>query len=186
MSSCFPYYKNTIPLETKGRVIQVSDRYIVLKNGRYKWIVCSLPGSSVHGILQARILEWVAIRFSRGISWPRDWTWVSWIAGRFFTIWATREAHLLQNNQPNTYKQQFLKILFFLSSHFYNMENNLTSLIVMLLTTIINSHASVYFFQDPWPWPVVSLPKFLKIKLYFCDWHYLIIRCYHLLSGSWC
>ena len=44
---------------------------------------CSLPGSSVHGILQARILEWVAISF-RGSSWPRDWTWVSSIAGRFF------------------------------------------------------------------------------------------------------
>ena len=52
---------------------------------------CSLPGSSVHGILQARILEWVAIPFSRGSSWPRGWTWDSCIAGRFFTIWATRE-----------------------------------------------------------------------------------------------
>ena len=47
-----------------------------------------LPGSSVHGILQARILEWVAIPFCRGSSWPRDQTWVSCIAGRFFTIWA--------------------------------------------------------------------------------------------------
>ena len=88
---------------------------------------CSLPGSSVHGILQARILEWVAMPphppgdlpnlgieprsptlqavlyclshqgsprilewvaypFSRGSSWPRDWTWVSCIAGRFFTV----------------------------------------------------------------------------------------------------
>ena len=45
-----------------------------------------------HGILQARILEWVAIRFSRGSSWPRSWTHVSCIAGRFFTIWASREA----------------------------------------------------------------------------------------------
>ena len=52
----------------------------------------SLPGSSVHGILQARILEWVAISFSRGSSWPRDRTQVSCIAGRRFTIWATREA----------------------------------------------------------------------------------------------
>ena len=49
---------------------------------------CSLPGSSVHGILQARILEWVAIPFSRGSSWPRNWTQVSCvscIAGCFFT-----------------------------------------------------------------------------------------------------
>ena len=53
-------------------------------------IDCSSPGSSVHGILQARILEWVAISFSRGSSQPRDWTQVSCITGRCFTIWATR------------------------------------------------------------------------------------------------
>ena len=53
---------------------------------------CSPPGSSVHGILQARILEWVAISFSRGSSQPRDQTQVSCIAGRRFNFWATREA----------------------------------------------------------------------------------------------
>ena len=52
---------------------------------------CSLSGSSVHGILKARRLEWVAISFSRGSSQPRDRTQVSHIAGRHFTIWATRE-----------------------------------------------------------------------------------------------
>ena len=51
----------------------------------------SLPGSSDYGILQARVLEWVAISFSRGSSWPRDQTQVSGIAGRHFPIWATRE-----------------------------------------------------------------------------------------------
>ena len=51
----------------------------------------SLLGSSVHGLLQARILEWVVIPFSRGSSQPRDQTRVSCIAGRFFTTWATRE-----------------------------------------------------------------------------------------------
>ena len=45
-------------------------------------------GSSMRGILQARILEWAAISFSRGSSRQRDWTWVSWIAGRLFTMWA--------------------------------------------------------------------------------------------------
>ena len=48
----------------------------------------SLPGSSVHEILQARIAKWVAIPFSRVSSRPRDWTWVSCIAGGFFTVWA--------------------------------------------------------------------------------------------------
>ena len=50
----------------------------------------SPSGSSVCGILQERILEWVAIPFSRGPSWPRNWTRVSCIAGRFFTTWATK------------------------------------------------------------------------------------------------
>ena len=52
----------------------------------------SLPGSTVHGIFQARILEWAAISFSRESSQPRDWTQVSCIADRRFTVWATREA----------------------------------------------------------------------------------------------
>ena len=54
---------------------------------------CSPPCSSVHGISQARILEWVAIFFSRGSSSPRDQIWISWITGGFFTNWATRETH---------------------------------------------------------------------------------------------
>ena len=53
---------------------------------------CSLPGFSVHGIFQARVLECVAISFSRGSSRPRDWTQVSHIVGRCFTLWATRKA----------------------------------------------------------------------------------------------
>ena len=58
----------------------------------YNPMDCSPPGSSVHGILQARILEWVAISFSRGSSRPRDRTQVSRIAGSRFNLWATREA----------------------------------------------------------------------------------------------
>ena len=53
---------------------------------------CSPPGSSFHGILQARILEWVAIPFSGDSSPSRDQTKVHRIAGRLFTVWATREA----------------------------------------------------------------------------------------------
>ena len=53
---------------------------------------CSLGCSSVCGILQARILEWVAISFSRESSQARDWIQVSHITDKFFTIWATREA----------------------------------------------------------------------------------------------
>ena len=56
------------------------------------WCLRCLPGSSVHRILQARILEWVVILLSRGTSQSRDWTWVFCIAGRFFTVGATSEA----------------------------------------------------------------------------------------------
>ena len=57
--------------------------------------LCNTMDSSVHGILQARILKWVAIPFSRGFSWPRDWTLISHTGGRFLAVWATREAHIL-------------------------------------------------------------------------------------------
>ena len=52
---------------------------------------CSLPGSPVHGIFQAIVLEWIAISFSSGSSRPRDWTRVSHIVDRHFTVWAIRE-----------------------------------------------------------------------------------------------
>ena len=64
---------------------------------------CSLPGSSIHGILQARIPEWVAISFSRGSSWPRNWTQVSCLAGRFFTNWATSLLLLMHIGIPKAW-----------------------------------------------------------------------------------
>ena len=54
--------------------------------------LCNPTDYTVHGILQARILEWVSYPFSRGSSWPRDQTGVSCIVDRFSTSWATREA----------------------------------------------------------------------------------------------
>ena len=56
-------------------------------------IDCGLPGSSVRGIFQARVLEWVAISFSRRSSQPWDWIRVSHIVGRRFTVWAARWAY---------------------------------------------------------------------------------------------
>ena len=69
---------------------------------------CKLPASSVRGIFQARVLEWVAISFSRGSSQPRDQTQVSCIAGRCFTIWATREApnHMREGKRGWVPRQQ--------------------------------------------------------------------------------
>ena len=60
------------------------------KSPNLMWL-CNPMGCTVHGILQARILELVAVPFSRGSSQPRDQTWVSHIAGRFFTIWTTSD-----------------------------------------------------------------------------------------------
>ena len=61
----------------------------------------SLPGSFVHEILQASILEWAAISSSRGSSLPRDQAQVSCIAGRLFTIWAIRDAQIVYNMFQN-------------------------------------------------------------------------------------
>ena len=62
---------------------------------------CSPPGSSVHGILQVRILEWVAIPSSRGSSHSKDQNPVSCTAGRFFTVWAPREVHVISLLEEN-------------------------------------------------------------------------------------
>ena len=62
----------------------------------------SPPSSSVHGTVQARIPGWVAIPFSSASIWPRLWTWVSCIARRLFTVWATREALVWLWNGPNS------------------------------------------------------------------------------------
>ena len=67
------------------------------------WSSLSPPGSSVHGILQARILAWVAVPFPRGSSWSRDWSQVSCTAGSFFTDWATSEAPETGQNGGDSY-----------------------------------------------------------------------------------
>ena len=92
---------------------------------------CSLPGSSVHGILHS--LEWVAIPFSRGSSQPRDWTWVSCIADRCFTVQATREA------QPSPIE-------------FNNsMTAKLRSSFRQVNRSLLDLWGLVSRFQGPWP-----------------------------------
>ena len=72
---------------------------------------CSPLGSSVHGILQAGILEWAAIPFSRGSCHHRDWTHVSCVAARFFTIWTTREWIKRGNQLPIDIPQQWFSLV---------------------------------------------------------------------------
>ena len=74
---------------------------------------CSLPGSSVRGIIQARILEWVVMPSSRGSSWPKSWTRISHISciGRFFTADASWEAHkmyIFQHNFSSCSEQRYV------------------------------------------------------------------------------
>ena len=92
---------------------------------------CSPPGSSVLGILQARKLEWVAIPCSKGSSQPRDWTRVFCIAGRFFTIWAIREALSMYEEMPRVCAQW---------NHAFDW------LIDWLILFIFGYHGSFFFF----------------------------------------
>ena len=84
----------------------------------------SLPGSSVHGIFQARVLEWVAISFPRESSRPRDQTRVSCIAGRFFTNWATREA---QGGGENGYMYMYGWVPLLSTWNYHSIVNQLNS-----------------------------------------------------------
>ena len=93
----FPYFLfiwcNVSFYQRKNYLLYVCVLVTQLCLTLFDHMACSPPGSSVHGILQARILEWVAIPFSRESSQPKDQTWVSRMEGRFFTIWATMEDH---------------------------------------------------------------------------------------------
>ena len=96
MCNCLLISTFHIPWGPSAGWVVTSDALCVLVT-RWCLTLCgpmgdSPPGSSIHGIFQARVLEWIAISFSRGSSWPRDWTWVSCIAGKLFTVWSTREA----------------------------------------------------------------------------------------------
>ena len=115
---------------------------------------CSPPGSSVHQILQARILKWVAIPFSRESSWPRDWTWVSCIAGIFFTIRATREAPHLNNS----YNNSFVSSIY---SQFSNFPDCVINILKSALDWIKIQTLSIY-----WDWLIRFFNLFLSVRVF--------------------
>ena len=90
----FPFLPFTLP---RGKKVDQKVKVLVSQSCPTSChpMDCSLPGSSVRGIPQARILEWVAVPFSKRSSQSRDWTQVSCIAGRVFTFWATRDVNYL-------------------------------------------------------------------------------------------
>ena len=108
----------------------------------------SLPVSIGHGIFQAKILEWVAISFSRGSSWPRGRTWVSCIAGRFFTVWATREAQTtLHFSETQLQNSSYNSSATFNSNMTQSSESDYSPLVASLL--LLFSHSIVS--DSLWP-----------------------------------
>ena len=98
------FFTTSIPGETPGKPrmrlqMEEKERSEVIQSclTLFNPMDCSLPGFSMHGNFQAKVLDWVAISFSRGSSRPRNQTRVSWIAGRRLTLWVTREAHGREN-----------------------------------------------------------------------------------------
>ena len=120
----------------------------------------SLPGSSVHGILQARILEWVAIPFSRGSSWTRDQTQISPITGKVFTIWATREG------DSASYSWQKSSGSF--SSFIPCIQSTISILLILFPRYISNIPTSllVHFHNCSLSHPIV-LPRLLRHLFFF-------------------
>ena len=84
---------------------------------------CSPLGCSVHGIFQAKTLEWVTISYFRVYSRPRDGTQVSCIAGRFFTVWATREAPIESYTIPSLIRRKNMKHNPFLPQEIWQRQN---------------------------------------------------------------
>ena len=97
----------------------------------------SFPGSSVHGIIQARILEWVAMPFSNGFSWPSVWTWVSCFAGRFFTILSHLGSKITQKNpkggHQHTRNKCLFLFLFTIFPTFWSFTQNISPLFCLVL-----------------------------------------------------
>ena len=155
---------------------------------------CSRPGSSIHGILQARILEWVAISFSRRSSQPRDWTQVSRIVGRHFTIWDTQEkvflnsmscsghylilSSLLQKNIMKSFYLflQFLLYLYTLQSGIYHHWNALDK----TSTPISNTFLYIYILNNMkhwWCWSSQYLLPWLLWYHFLSFWLFFQIPC---------
>ena len=107
--------------------------------------LCDPMGYRVHGILQARILEWIAFPFSRGYSQPKDQTQVSYTAGRVFTICTSREAY-----------QRKVRILIIVTLKGGGQ-------VALVLTCVTTSGLEISFTENPGPWMPASLST-----LYLC------------------
>ena len=114
---------------------------------------CSPPGSSVHGISQAVILEWTAIPFSRGSSQPVVWIWVSCIACEFFTIWANRRAQtvwrFLENLKTELPYHPAIPLLGICPEEIIIQKDTCTSMFLTALFTIARTWIDAF---ELWCW----------------------------------
>ena len=138
--SAFFMVRLSHPYVTIGKTmkVQVSQSCLTL----FESMDWSLSGSSVHGILQARILEWVAYPFSRGSSWLRNGTKVSCITGRFLTSWATREAPIVLTLW--TFVSKVTSLLFNMLSRFGGLFRISVSYWVSFVSLYLSSNLSSF------------------------------------------
>ena len=109
----------------------------------------SLPVSSVHGIFQASILEWVAMHSSRGSSWPRDHTCVSCIAGRFFATGGTRKDPIIYIIFYITYIITFFLIAYIIFYILFHYEASLMAQLVKSLLATWKTQVQSLGGEDP-------------------------------------
>ena len=129
------------------------------------------PESSVYGILQARTLEWVAIPFSWGSSWPRAWTSVSSIAGRFFTTWTTREAKC-PNKSYLGKTHGFLKWCLHGSKNIHSISSAIAyfkaGLVQIYIFLYVCMFIFVYVYVNLYMYIYVHLYTYIHIYVYIC------------------
>ena len=121
---------------------------------------CSLPGAFIHGIFQAKILEWVATSFSRRSSWPKDWTQVSRIVGTCFTVWAT-----ISSCCTETFKMHNAPLCFFFDLKFVLTDISLINPALLWLLFPCNNFFHPFTFS-----------LFVSLKLRWVSWRGYIIR----------
>ena len=142
---------------------------------------CSPPGSSVHEIFQARILEWVAISFSKGSSSPRDETWISCAAGRFFTNWANSPFQRLSD--PILIQKSLLSLLqcllgevipnlcldiLFLIDSISKSSFRFTTVLDRRYRDVVYVPSSTHV-RMPYPYPWVRTPSPMRVYTCFSD-----------------
>ena len=147
---------------------------------------CSLAGSSLHGIFQVRILEWVAISFSRGSFQPRDRTQVSRIEGRLFTVWATRETLYIYIYGDGSYPVSLISNRTFLPSQVTAVHWNKNSttgkkLTLLPLTHLQDGRPCVWILIQISMWAFHTLSEIcfghLRARSLLLDW-YTSNQCY--------